>query len=539
MPNNSGVLIIVTGGNVCLWHDRHKGALKQATTRQIQKEIGISDDDKIAIHEGNLQAGELRCHIKDLRVNDPSLVDLELMDSSQVDPELWTKLAILIEAQYNNYEGFVVLHGLDTMAYTASALSFMLGNLNKPVVFTGSQRPINFTRTDAVENIISSTTFAGARTIDLEPVVREVTVYSGDSLFRANRVSMVHASSYQAFESSGLPALATMGASVDIQSHLVPEQRSVSQPELRRDTTAKVHILDIFPGIDTDILQGILRSNRRIKQKDPEVLKADGEGAMEEHEEPVAGILLRTYGMGTAPIRQPFLNALEELVDDGVLIVNVTQARSGRISHGLDPISLRLLEHGVTSGADMTSEAAYAKMVVLLSDDQDRQKTEDAIQIDRAGEQSQSLFTFHFEEGHTQDLDDGNTEFSAILKPLREMSTRSLLDRKDTKIHFIQLRILGLELNPPKKRPVSRVVTFEAYFVDKNDSTAKPPEEERLQHTLTWSKYGQRTINVALDITEHRRRILNRRTALRIDTWNSVRWKRMAIVVFADTARGR
>jgi len=277
--------------------------------------------------------------------------------------------------------------------------------------------------------------------------------------------------------------------------------------------------------MDPTILRGIRQSNLELKA----LVEPPPDGV-----KPVSGILLRTYGMGTAPTQEGFLTALEELVKSGVLIMNVTQARSGRISHGLDPISLRLFEHGVVSGVDMTSEAAYAKMVVLLSQHLPAHEIADKVQIDLCGEQSQSIFTLHFPADATREGVPGIKDATATVEPSTAITHRELLDRSNTQIRFIQLRILGLHLDPKPSEPRSRVVRFNAYLVDKGQAIPLIVDELKKQQSLTWSRYGRPTINVAFDITQSKDQLLSAGTMLRIDTTEPVRWKRMQVVIHAE-----
>ena len=540
MARESGILIIATGGNVCLFATKEGGAdvLKQASAHQIKLILGISDDQEmLRFRERSIVPQDLPIQFEDIRNEHGDFADPELLDSAQVDPRLWSRLATLINRKYSDYEGFVILHGLDTMAYTASALSFMLGNLDKPIVLTGAQRPLNYRRTDAVQNIMSAVTFAGAKTLGLDPIIREVTVYSYDTLFRGNRVSMVNASSYRCFDTSNYPALAAMGANTEIQTHLIRSHRASSRPLHRKHTSAEVIILDVFPGMKSEILQSIYRANQRLKNGKP-VDPPDDEVAepkLERKDSPVAGILLRTYGMGTAPTDSAFLAALEQLVKDKVLIVNVTQARSGRISKGDDPISLRLFERGVVSGVDMTSEAAYSKMVVLLSEGKKVEEVADLMQLDHSGEQSQSIFTFHYGEGMTE-VQPREKTASVTLEPQRDVLERHILEHESTKIRYIQLKILGLQLDPPPPAPVNRVVTFDAYLVDEGMTVPLVVDELKRQQALTWSLHGRPTINIAFDITNSLKNLLSPGTLLKIDTWEPVRWKHLMIEIYAETS---
>jgi len=262
-PSDSGVLVIVTGGNVCLISE---GRAQTAAETLISardadlREIILGDPKKneLTLHERAANVPlSLRVSFADLRHGDEGegreAVDPEELDSAQIRPELWTRLAQRIFDNYAKYEGFVILHGLDTMAYTAAALSFMLSDLGKPVVLTGSQRALNYRRTDAVQNIVSAITVAGARTLGIDPVIPEVMVYAYDTVYRGNRCSMVSASSYNAFESANWPPLATLGAEIVVQTHLVRRKKDKRKPNLKKTATAKVQILDVFPGMESGI----------------------------------------------------------------------------------------------------------------------------------------------------------------------------------------------------------------------------------------------------------------------------------------------
>ena len=555
--NQSGVLVIATGGNVCLTTVKAKGAekLAQASMEEIKQVIlGDPDTDGIHLREARIEGVPLRIRFRDLRPPSAAIADPEEQDSAQVRPSLWSEIAKGINREYRNYEGFVILHGLDTMAYTASALAFMLGDLAKPVVLTGSQRPLSYSRTDAVQNMISAITFAGARTLGIEPVISEVTVYSHDSLFRGNRASMVSASSYRSFETLNCPTLAIMGTTVDIQSHLLLKHRVRKRLNLRKEASAKVHILDVFPGMDANILRTIIESNRSISAKGSNREKSrkrknKTEGSNDEslgdlsraefegEQAPTRGVLLRTYGLGTAPTGRGFLEALEELVEGGVVIVNVTQARSGRITYSADPLSLRLFEHGVVSGVDMTAEAAYAKMVTLLSRENDSRSVTDLMQIEMAGEQSLSIFTFHFGPGQTEKTE-GLAQPTALLDKIHEVTKRDLLDR-GSRIHNIQLRLLGVTPTQAPEPPFSRIIEFDAFVVDREHEVPRIVADLKREHTLTWNDRQRHlpTINVSFDITDSRDQLLSAGTLLRFDTNEPIAWKNAFVVVFAKISR--
>ena len=387
-------------------------------------------------------------------------LDLEGQDSSQINPKMWAQLASYIDGKKDEYEGFVILHGLDTLSYTASAISFMVKDFGKPIVFTGSQRPLDFPRSDARQNICTSLTIAASKSLNISPVIPEVTIYLHDTLYRGNRANMSSASSYRSFDSLNYPALATVGERIDIKEKLVREHSQSTTPYLKSDK--KVQILDVFPGMSLRFIEGIipvdfakmfandLKQNIEIEientggqalRKDSEEFKIIDEiekvfriqtqtekivNLLEENNKKKAqeviehlekgkknedyqirGVILRTYGMGTLPTG--ILKALRKLVDNGIIVMNVTQAHSSHVSFNSDLLGLRLFEHGVISGLDMISEAAFAKMVVILSNNeidytQSEERLddiEDQLQKNITGEQSYTVYNHHFIKGET------------------------------------------------------------------------------------------------------------------------------------------
>jgi len=511
-----GVSVIITGGNIGLvaTKDKHDNTvLEPARLPEFRRLIlGDSQAPALILREGGLAGTSISVEFTDLRETRLRYSDPEELDSAQVDPELWAELAERINRQYVRFEGFVVLHGLDTMAYTASGLAFMLRNLQVPVILTGSQRPLNYPRTDALQNIFSAITLAASESLGIAPVIPEVCVYSYDTLYRGSRVCMTDASSYRSFDSPNFPPFGTVGEHIDIQQHLVAGRSNTLMLNLRTQVSAKVSILDVFPGMDAGILLGL--------------------GAADE----VRGVLLRTYGMGTAPTSPPVLAALENLTNAGKVVMNVTQARSGRISRNEDPVSLRLFEQGVISGVDMTAEAAYAKMVILLSEKSDPQEVADLLQIEQCGEQSLSIFNIHFEAGETKDARDEG-KCSAELKPINNAMVGSHLLRLDS-VKYIQLRMLGVE--PVEKKAgaaITRAIELEAMLVDPHADNKAAAHRVKAD-ILRWSSKGRPTINVAYDITAFRDRLISPdqtpSTILVFETTEAIRWKRLAVVIYAS-----
>jgi L-asparaginase len=525
--DRNGVLVILTGGNVCLVAEEGRRRQTAMTHRpaiiEKFKEIvlGNRKAELLVLREKNIHGIDLKVDFYDLRKDTQRIsVDPEELDSSQLDPDPWASITQVIHNKYLDYEGFVVLHGLDTMAYTASGLSFMLQRLNVPVVITGSQRPLNYSRTDAVQNIIAAISIAGAASLGLGPPIPEVMVFCFDLLLRGNRSTMIHASSYRAFDSPNYPSLATFGEHIEMQNVPTRKAKKMKRLVLRKNVNAMVTILDVYPGMNPGVIEQL----------------AETKG--------LRGVLLRTYGLGTAPTsKQGIIQALKKVVDANVVVMNVTQARGGRISYPEDPVSLRLFEHGVISGADMTAEAAYAKMVILLSEfeaskhDSEKKKmqreiVEDILQIDQCGEQSQSIFHFHFGSGETLPDKDGN--FGVILETKRQMVERQVLEANFDKIAYIQLRILGLQPSEESGGRFNRVIDFNVSLVNKLQDRHEVINNIIQQEVLRWYASGKRTINIAYDISESQGYIMNPDTGLCINANEPVKWDKLTVAVYVS-----
>jgi L-asparaginase len=264
------------------------------------------------------------------------------IDSSDVTPEGWREIARVVRDSYTRFDGFVVLHGTDTMSYTASALSFMLENLSKPVVFTGSQIPIGVLRTDGRENLVTAVEIAATTRPDGSPMVPEVSVYFQKKLFRANRTTKWSAEQLNAFTSENYPPLAEVGVSIRYNEAAIGYPQ-VRETELRiaEKLCRDVLVVRLFPGIEPAVLRAMLAI------------------------EGLRGVVLQTYGAGNTPTADWFFDILGEAIARGIVVVNVTQCQAG----GVQPIyasGLRLTEAGVVSGRDMTSEAAVAKLMYVL-----------------------------------------------------------------------------------------------------------------------------------------------------------------------------
>lgn len=265
-----------------------------------------------------------------------------LIDSSDVDPQMWVKLSRIIEKNYDRYDGFVVLHGTDTMAYTASALSFMLDGLSKPVVFTGSQLPIGVPRTDGRENLISSVEIAAAKDESGRARVPEVCIFFGGKLMRGNRATKINAESFMAFTSPNLPPLAEAGISIRYIEPLIRRPEPGQKLSVADKLDTRVSILKIHPGITPQVVRNILLG--------PET----------------RAVIIETYGSGNAPSADWFLQSVREAVSLGKIVVNVTQCPAGMVDMDIYATGKNMKNAGVISGADSTTEAMLAKLFCLL-----------------------------------------------------------------------------------------------------------------------------------------------------------------------------
>lgn len=336
------VLLIYTGGTVGMVQDEKTGVLKPFSLESIIDYIP--------------ELSRFGFRIDGFSFNPP-------IDSSNMKPEIWIQLAQLIGKNYNNYDGFVVLHGSDTMAYTASALSFLLENLGKPVILTGSQLPVNVLRSDAQENIIVSIEIAAAKEKG-KAKVPEVCVYFENHLYRGNRTYKHNAENFDAFNSSNYPELATVGVHIKYNDGFIaklPAKKLVVHQSL--DTN--IAIVKLFPGINPSVLESVLNTKG---------LKA---------------IVLETYGTGNAPTDKAFLKPLKQAVKKGIILLNVTQCSAGAVQQGRYETSTELKKMGIISGADMTTETAVAKLMFLLGEQLSVNKIKTELQRSLRGELSE------------------------------------------------------------------------------------------------------------------------------------------------------
>lgn len=342
MTSSSSLLLIYTGGTIGMRQDASDQTLKPFDFSQILDVVP---------------------EIRKFAARIDSVTFNPLIDSSDVDPGIWQKLAEIIRDNYEQYDGFVILHGTDTMAYSASALSFMLDGLTKPVIFTGSQLPIGVPRTDGRENLISSVEIACAKDSEGHALVPEVCICFGSQLFRGNRSVKVNAEAFKAFQSPNYPKLAEAGISIRYNTEFIRKPLDWYQGisiNTRLDT--RVSILKIHPGITHSAVRYFLC--------DPGT----------------RAVILETYGAGNAPSAPWFIDTLEEACRQGKIIVNVTQCLTGAVDMGIYATGKSLEKAGVINGHDATTESTLAKLFYLLGKSPENQWVKDMLGRNLKGE---------------------------------------------------------------------------------------------------------------------------------------------------------
>ncbi len=319
----ASVLLIYTGGTIGMMQDARSGELKPFDFNTLKNQIP--------------ELAKFDIELSSIAFEQP-------IDSSNMQPKVWSQIATIIETHYHKHDGFVVLHGSDTMSYTASALSFMLENLAKPVVLTGSQLPIGMIRTDGKENLITAIEIAGTLKKG-KPIVAEVCIYFEYKLYRGNRTFKYNSAHFDAFKSPNYPALAEAG--VDIQYNftylLKPSSKRLKVHTVLNDNIA---VLRLFPGLNEATVNAVLNTPQ------------------------VRAVIIETFGAGNATTEVWFLNQLRQAIKRGVVLLNVTQCLEGSVIQGMYETSTALKKMGVISAKDMTFESAVTKLMFLLGQNQ-------------------------------------------------------------------------------------------------------------------------------------------------------------------------
>lgn len=338
---NAHILLIYTGGTIGMVENPVTGSLEPFDFAHLNN------------HLPELQ--RFKFHVDHL-VFDP------VIDSSEITPEHWKKMVHIIEDNYDKYDGFVVLHGTDTMAYTASALSFMIENLHKPVVLTGAQLPIGKLRTDAKENLITALEIAADKDNLGNSIVPEVCIFFQNDLIRGNRATKVNADNFNAFKSYNYPNLGKSGIQIRYERNLIFQPNYEKKTIFHYRLDNRIASLKLFPGIDKQTVEAILTLKN------------------------IRAVILETYGSGNAPLSPWFLELVRETVKRGVVILNISQCEIGFVNMQLYETGRELLRAGVISGSDSTFEAALAKLMFLIGHKYDKEDIKIRMRVPLIGE---------------------------------------------------------------------------------------------------------------------------------------------------------
>lgn len=342
MKNKSRVLLIYTGGTIGMMQDAKTGSLKPFDFKSLAGQVP--------------ELNKFDIEISSIAFEKP-------IDSSNMHKDVWVNLANLIKENYSKYDGFVILHGSDTMSFTASALSFMLENLSKPVILTGSQLPIGIIRTDGKENLITAIEIAGAKE-NGKSIVSEVCIYFEYKLYRGNRTFKFNSEHFDAFKSPNYPTLAEAGVEIAYNKSAFLKQKK-EKLKVHTELDNDIIVLKLFPGLSKKLTTSIIRTS----------------GAK--------AIILETFGAGNASTQEWFVNELKKAIDRGIIILNVTQCHEGRVVQGMYETSAHLKKIGVTGGNDITYESAVAKLMFLLGQKYPLAKTKQLLGKNLRGEISE------------------------------------------------------------------------------------------------------------------------------------------------------
>ena len=319
--SNRKILVIYTGGTIGMMVDPDSKALKPFEFKNIHQQLPM-----LHLIEADITFQEM----------------LPLIDSSDTNPDFWVRLAKMVGENYDKYDGFVILHGTDTMAYTASALSFLLDNLSKPVILTGAQLPLGVIRTDGRRNILNAIAIA-AEYVDDKPVIQEVCIYFQNNLYRGNRTYKDNASRFNAFYSPNYPIIAEVNTTAEFHTNLLHYEAPGAPFRYYTCMDSHVALVKIYPGISVEFMRNVFNTPG------------------------LRAVVIETFGVGNAPTSPEFTQILHDAVNRGIVIVNVTQCKGGGgVEMGRYATGKNLADIGITSGRDMTTEAAVTKLMFLL-----------------------------------------------------------------------------------------------------------------------------------------------------------------------------
>jgi len=336
----SKVLVLYTGGTIGMIKDPESGHLGSVDFNSVYEHIP--------------ELNRLQIDITTQSFKTP-------VDSSEMSSNDWTRIAKVIEREYNHFDGFVILHGTDTMSFAASALSFMIQDLRKPIIFTGSQLPIGVIRTDGKENLITALEIAAAKDSNGESIIQEVAVYFEYSLYRGNRSSKVSSNQFEAFQSPNYTEIAIAGVNIEYKWGSLLRTKS-DKPTFSLKASSNIALIKLFPGFDIAIYKELFNINR------------------------TKGIVIESFGSGNAPSNLDFQKHLSSFIKSGGIVLNITQCSSGEVKQGAYKTSSFFNKAGVVSGRDMTTEAAITKLMFLLGNYDDLDRVKELLSISIAGE---------------------------------------------------------------------------------------------------------------------------------------------------------
>ena len=336
----SKVLVLYTGGTIGMIKDPESGHLGSVDFNSVYEHIP--------------ELNRLQIDITTQSFKTP-------VDSSEMSSNDWTRIAKVIEKEYNHFDGFVILHGTDTMSFAASALSFMIQDLRKPIIFTGSQLPIGVIRTDGKENLITALEIAAAKDSNGESIIQEVAVYFEYSLYRGNRSSKVSSNQFEAFQSPNYTEIAIAGVNIEYKWGSLLRTKS-DKPTFLLKASSSIALIKLFPGFDIAIYKELFNITR------------------------TKGIVIESFGSGNAPSNLDFQKHLSSFIKSGGIVLNITQCSSGEVKQGAYKTSSFFNKAGVVSGRDMTTEAAVTKLMFLLGNYDDLDRVKELLSISIAGE---------------------------------------------------------------------------------------------------------------------------------------------------------